>query len=430
MKKIFIILIFIPLISLAGEVETDKLRQEIADLKRRLLQLEQLVDKQVVVAKEPKEKIEIKQEHAVSLDKKNDNSYDNSVKIGGFLSTEFASYTSKGDNESINSNIRNARINVKGKASQDLSYFLEADFAVSDVTKQLKKLYIDYSAFDPVFLRIGRFTQDFGTMTSDLLPERNPIFCLAKFNEDGVRLSTHGDNWYSSVAITSNNYDSKSEAKDSKSFFLRTSYAPIYEGRRVVHTGASYAKHLPNSSNTEIAIKQGFENQFLDRAVNIVKDDNNINNINYMDSYGLDLGYLDGPFSVQSEFVESKLSTKTYNSNYFNGGYVQVAYTLTGEQRGYDAKSNRFAYITPREDFNIQDKTYGAWELAFRYSIVDLNGQSIKGGRMANYASSLNWYLNKNTSLMFTYIKGTSDKYSVIPYNNPNIFLIRANLLF
>jgi Phosphate-selective porin O and P len=57
----------------------------------------------------------------------------------------------------------------------------------------------------------------------------------------------------------------------------------------------------------------------------------------------------------------------------FNGGYVEVGWVMTGEPIPYYVA--RAAWAGPKVDhpFSLADGGIGAWELAARYSTVDLN---------------------------------------------------------
>ena len=115
---------------------------------------------------------------------------------------------------------------------------------------------------------------------------------------------------------------------------------------------------------------------------------------------GTEFLLISGAFSLQGEYgwnrVENAVGIAptgftlnprlTPNQNYtFNGGYVQAAYTLTGENRSYDrsigslareyfGKSGPYenAWLVRDENGNLGGGI-GAWELAVRYSYVNLN---------------------------------------------------------
>jgi phosphate-selective porin OprO/OprP len=64
---------------------------------------------------------------------------------------------------------------------------------------------------------------------------------------------------------------------------------------------------------------------------------------------------------------------------------------------------------------------WGAWEIAGRYSTIDLNDRlalanGIAGGRQTVYTLALNWYINRNVRLMFDYLHGNIAK-QVSPTN-------------
>jgi phosphate-selective porin OprO/OprP len=89
----------------------------------------------------------------------------------------------------------------------------------------------------------------------------------------------------------------------------------------------------------------------------------------------------------------------------FNGGYVDAAWVITGEPIPYDI--TRAAWSRPKVDhpFSLGEGGIGAWEIAARYSTVDLNSNvvpgvpqtttgGIFGGRQQIASLALTWYPN------------------------------------
>ncbi len=74
----------------------------------------------------------------------------------------------------------------------------------------------------------------------------------------------------------------------------------------------------------------------------------------------------------------------------------------------------------------------GAWEVAARFSHIDLTDQEIVGGTQDNATFGVNWYPTGNTRFSFNFVKvlevdrpgDASDGVE------PNIFQVRAQLHF
>jgi phosphate-selective porin OprO/OprP len=101
----------------------------------------------------------------------------------------------------------------------------------------------------------------------------------------------------------------------------------------------------------------------------------------------------------------------------FNGGYVESGWVMTGEPIPYDVA--RAAWGRPKVDhpFSLADGGIGAWELAARYSTVDLNSSvvpgvsqsvtgGVYGGQQQTAALALSWYPNDwlQFMLQFQYV--------------------------
>jgi len=95
----------------------------------------------------------------------------------------------------------------------------------------------------------------------------------------------------------------------------------------------------------------------------------------------------------------------------FDGGYAQASYVLTGESHPYNAASAAYGGVVPANPFSLSGGGWGAWEIAGRYSTINLNDQvgsavGVAGGRQTVYTLALNWYINRNVRLMFDYLHG------------------------
>jgi phosphate-selective porin OprO/OprP len=123
-----------------------------------------------------------------------------------------------------------------------------------------------------------------------------------------------------------------------------------------------------------------------------------------------------GPLFFQGEYFWYNVDREFgLPSLRFNGGYAQASWTLTGESRAYIPASGAYGGIVPNNPVNIYGTGWGAWELAARYSVVNLNdllgtAVGVAGGEQTIYTAGLNWYVNRNIRFMLNYLHGTVKK--------------------
>src|SRR5206468_5703677 len=105
-----------------------------------------------------------------------------------------------------------------------------------------------------------------------------------------------------------------------------------------------------------------------------------------VNTFDLEALWVHGPLSVQSEAMAAQVNRTGAASSLLHGEYVQVGWFLTGEHRPYDRIAGAIDRVRPFEDFFLAQtadglsRGKGAWEVALRYSHLDLNDKTISGG--------------------------------------------------
>lgn len=92
---------------------------------------------------------------------------------------------------------------------------------------------------------------------------------------------------------------------------------------------------------------------------------------------------------------------------FFQGGYAQMMYFLTGEYQRYERRSGVFGRVIPLHPVGARgdaEAGCGAWQVGVRYSYLNLNDGAIAGGRVDDFTFGLNWFLNANMKLQGNYV--------------------------
>jgi phosphate-selective porin OprO/OprP len=119
----------------------------------------------------------------------------------------------------------------------------------------------------------------------------------------------------------------------------------------------------------------------------------------------------------------------------FSGFYAFASYFITGESRAYIPSEASFGRVKPKNNFGLKSGSGpGAWEVALRYSYVDLNDEDVQGGEENNVTAGLNWYLNPNVRIAFNYIfahvEDSNAGTRFLKEGDTNIFQTRFQIAF
>ncbi|MFV1959964.1 MAG: OprO/OprP family phosphate-selective porin [Planctomycetota bacterium] len=120
--------------------------------------------------------------------------------------------------------------------------------------------------------------------------------------------------------------------------------------------------------------------------------------------FGGETSFVYDRFSVQGEILGASPDVGTGNNPLYWGAYAQVSYFLSGGFRPFKKSYAVFDKVKPCRNFDAKGGGWGAWEVAARWSYLDLDDEGRDGGRATDVTVGLNWYLNPNARISTDYV--------------------------
>ncbi len=311
---------------------------------------------------------------------------------------------------------RRARIFFEGTVYERLIFKAQYDFAnTGDGNTDFKDVWMGLKGLGPVgTVRVGHMKEPFSLeeqTSSKYLPflERSLPNVFSPSRNTGIMAhNTAFDKrllWQIGAFHDTN--DSAFDFDDNSRWNVtaRVAGAPVYaeDGAKVVHVGAAYS-HQFRGDNFMRRYRQRPEahlaNRFVDTS-GIPTDD--------ADLLGLEFATVLGPAFFQAEYMHSWVNGRDVDDTDFWGAYAEAGYFLTGEHRNYELGNGRFGRVSPNRNFNPANGDWGAFEIAARFSYLDLTDAFIDGGQMWDVTAGLNWYVFPNARVMLNYIHSHVD---------------------
>ena len=295
---------------------------------------------------------------------------------------------------------------------------MDVDFA--EAVLDLRDMWVQYTIPDVnLSFRAGNFKEPFGMErlnSSRLLTflERSSV---ANAIPLGRRMGIAARYWtdYGQATIGAFGHEGgtridKGTLDEGYSTNLRVSVAPVNEHGKNLHFGAAASYKTPDAvpdmAPNAIEIKARTETYVFDPKLLHTGD---LDAVNYYNRFGGEFMGIYGSFYFQAEYMATQVKRwygkPTVN---VNGAYATATWTLTGETRYYYADEGEVGPIESPKN------SWGALELAFRYSTLNLNdfGAGIKGGKSKQMMFGLNYYPNVNIKLQFNYSLVDLDDYA------------------
>jgi len=116
-----------------------------------------------------------------------------------------------------------------------------------------------------------------------------------------------------------------------------------------------------------------------------------------------------GPAWVAFEHTATEVDSPELGDLRFGGWHLTASWALTREMRSYRRRSGVFGALPVARP--VTQGGWGAWEVAARYSTMDLTDGVVEGGEMDIYSVGLNWWLTRSSQLGLNYRMIGLDRY-------------------
>jgi phosphate-selective porin OprO/OprP len=346
---------------------------------------------------------------------------------------------------------RRARIIARGRSWEVIEYAFGVDFALAGRPSFLD-MYVEIRDLPYLqHVRIGHFFEPFSLERvtqnrNNTFMERSLVDTFAPARNMGImafgNANDEMNSWQIGTFRTGSNDTGNDSFDSGNALTMRGTWLPYWDepsgGRHYLHLGACYSyrdtyqDQVRFRNSPEIRIElPGTPNNFGP----IFVDTGNIP-ASHFQLFDSEVAWINGPFSIQSEYAFSTVAQTGGPDLFLDGFMVQLSYFLTGEHRPYSKLMGIHERVIPFTNFfRVQTQNQGiqmgsgAWELAARYSWINLTNKNVLGNDLKDFTFGLNWYLNPYTRMKFNYIRAYLDD-AIDGRSATNIFGMRFDFDF
>ncbi len=311
-------------------------------------------------------------------------------------------------NEQDTIGLRTGRLYLAGSLMDTLDYKWQVDFAKG--ANKFKDFYVALKDSPVGRIQAGQFkeamsmetlqssnyitTMEVSSMGSAFVPARNV----------GLQISDHNEaetlTWALGVFKEDGSDTGFASGSGENNVTARVTGTPLRSesGDEVLHLGASY-RHQTDVGGTITYKTKGPVGLSSNSAVTtgaIPADDAN--------ALQVEAAWIRGPLSFQAEYTQVEVDATGMSDPSFSGMYGLVSYFFTGEHRAYKPSAGTFSRVKVDRVYGDGEPGCGAWEAYARCGTVDLEDQGVLGGELDDLTIGVNWYLNRNSRILFNYV--------------------------
>ena len=316
------------------------------------------------------------------------------VEVGGRIQADYVYYDEDNLDMGSGTEFRRTRLFASGNIADDWKYKAQYDFAGNGT--ELKDMYVQYTGWDLGKITLGQFKQEQGleVLTSSKYITFIERAMMSEFVPDrriSAGLSGDAGAWHYAASIFGDEEGDDGNNSESLGFSGRLTWGPKF-GDSQLHVGASASWQDPGEDEWRVRARPETH-----KTSTRLVDTGTLDQVDDVVTYGFEGAWVLGPFSFQGEWMQQTVNRDAGDEPDLTGFYVYGSWFITGESRSY--KGGKFG----------RTKASNAWEVAVRYSNMDLEDSGILGGEEDNITVGLNYYVNPYLRFMLNYVMADAD---------------------
>lgn len=315
------------------------------------------------------------------------------VNLGGRLQIDAAIYDEDITELGSGTEFRRARVEIEGDLDDKWSYKAQYEFADAG---EIRDAFVEYGGLPAGSITVGNFKQPFsleeltGPKYTTFM-ERALINEFAPSRRIGIGYANYDQPLGFAGALYGGTFEDtpQDEGVGAAGRFV---FAPGLGEGMLLHLGlaALWQEADTTDIDTDVFRVRARPESHVTSARLV--DTGELPGTNEIQSYGFEAACNVSSVSFQGEYIISSIDTD-FGDFDFDGWYVYGSWFPGGEQRAYEGGA--FQRTTAEN----------AWELALRYSSLDLDDGSVLGGKQDDITLGINYYVSPYLRFMFNYVR-------------------------
>lgn len=308
--------------------------------------------------------------------------------------------------------MRRARLEFEGEFNDKFSFAFEPSFKVDKVSYE--EIFLMYTHSPMLKIKTGLPKEPFSL--EEIIPRKHLDFAEFSMVNQFVPAEDAGIMAMGTIAggmldyaIGTFNGSGEHDTAVDKDLSGRLVWHPFYNKQdkllKGLQVGGAFTRGRQDASVAGKTIENECRQEVVEYSAGVQMKGDRMRT-------GVEAAWLAGPIAVMGEYVTitSDLGLGAVQKSITNNvWYLTASYVLTGEDK-------TFKGVTPAKPFDPAKGQWGAWQVALRYTQLNLDSDltdfnfTIPGNSTTQvnaWTVGLNWYLNKNVRIRTDFIGNT-----------------------